>query len=48
MIYSLIKSNDLSKNILEIKNEIWQEQGNGAKNVVDFLIQKQKEVSSCQ
>jgi hypothetical protein len=48
MINSLIKSTQISKDIMEVKNEFWQEQGNGAKNVVDFLIQKQKEVSNCQ
>lgn len=48
MINSLIKSNKLSRDIIEVKNEYWQEQGKGAKNVVDFLIKKQAEVSKCQ
>ena len=48
MINSLVKNNKLSENILKIKNEIWQEQGNGAKNAVDFLIKKQREISDCQ
>lgn len=48
MINSLVGKNELSKELLEIKNEIWQEQNNGAKNAVDFLIKKQQEISSCR
>lgn len=48
MIKSLIENNEVSKDILSIKNDIWKEQGNGAKNVVDYLIKKQLEVSKCQ
>ena len=48
MINSLVGKNELSKDLLEIKNEIWQEQNKGAKNVVDFLIKKQQEISSCR
>ena len=47
MINSLVDKNDISKDIEKIKDEIWQNQGNGAKNVVDFLVNKQKELSNC-
>ena len=41
-----IKNNyDLQKNIEEICNSTWQYQGKAAKNAVDFLVQKQLEVS---
>ena len=48
MINSLAVSKDFSSDIIKIKNEIWQEQNNGAKNIVDFLIKKQREISNCQ
>lgn len=44
LVNSLVKNNNTSEEILKIKNEFWQEQNNGAKNVVDFLINKQKEL----
>lgn len=46
LINSAIKENVFSDNLLNIKNEIWQQQKNGAKNVVDYLINKQKEISN--
>ena len=48
MVNSLVNTNEISEDILKIKNEFWQEQNNGAKNVVDFLIKKQKEIADCQ
>ena len=44
LVDSLVKNSNSSDEILKVKNEIWQEQNNGAKNVVDFLIRKQNEV----
>lgn len=44
LINSLVKNSNSSDEILKIKNEFWQEQNNGAKNVVDFLINKQNEL----
>lgn len=39
-------SNTTTKDIEKIKDEIWQNQGLGAQNTVDFLINKQKELNS--
>jgi len=47
IVNELVNNQNMSENIEKIKNEIWQQRGNGAKNVVDFLIKKQKEVSEC-
>ena len=47
MVNSLVKRKGMSKDILEIKNEIWEKESEGARNVVDFLIKKQKEISDC-
>ena len=45
IITLLINNPSVTDKILQIKNEIWQKQGDAAKNVVDFLIQKQLELS---
>ena len=45
IITLLINNPSVTDKILQIKNEIWQKQGEASKNVVDFLIQKQLELS---
>ena len=47
LINSIIKENRFSDKLLNIKDEIWEQQNNGAKNVVNYLINKQKEIVSC-
>ena len=47
LVNSLINNNSMPEKIEQLKNEIWQKQNEGAKNVVDFLINKQKELSEC-
>lgn len=46
LINSQISLNCDSNDIIKVKNEIWQEQQKAAKNVVNFLINKQRELTS--
>ena len=43
-ILSLLKNQDFIKNIEDIRRECWYDRGNGAKNVVDYLEAKYKEL----
>lgn len=47
MVEELRNNDKLSKQINNAKNLFWAEQGIGAKNVVNYLIQKQKDISQC-
>lgn len=40
--------NNFSKKAEELKNLIWQEQGKSAENIVNFLVNKQKEVENAE
>ena len=43
-IIESLKNSSKKNEINALKSQVWQKQGQGAVNVVDFLIQKQKEV----
>ncbi len=44
IVKDVMKDRKKIKNIEEVKNIIWQKQGQAAKTVVDFLVKKQKEL----
>lgn len=46
-IEQIINDKDFSNRANSLKNIIWQEQGKSAENIVNFLIQKQKEAEIC-
>ena len=45
IINHLTNNSSVTDKILKFKNEMWEKQGEGSKNVVDFLIAKQLELS---
>jgi len=47
IIKQVVNDKEKIKNIEEVKNKIWQKQGQAAKIIVDFLINKQKEITKC-
>ena len=47
VIEELRNNEKISQQIKNAKNLFWAEQGIGAKNVVNYLIQKQKDISQC-
>lgn len=47
MIKNIIKDENFANRANELKAIIWQEQGKSAENIVNYLIQKQKEVEKC-
>lgn len=47
MIKNMIEDKNFVNRANELKNIIWQEQGKSSENIVDFLVNKQKEVSEC-
>lgn len=47
IIENITNDKDFSKKANSLKNIIWQEQGKSAENIVNFLIQKQKEAEIC-
>lgn len=47
MIDKITNDGDFPRRVNELKNIIWQQQGKSAENIVDFLIEKQKEAEKC-
>ena len=47
MVEELRNNDKLSQQIKNAKNIFWAEQGSAAKNVVNYIIQKQKDISLC-
>lgn len=47
MVEELRNNDKLSQQIKNAKNLFWAEQGSAAKNVVNYIIQKQKDISLC-
>lgn len=47
MIDKIISDKDFARRANELKNIIWQQQGKSAENIVDFLVEKQKEAEKC-
>jgi uncharacterized protein YukJ len=45
MIKNVIEDKEKIKNITEVKNVVWQKQGQSAQIITDFIISKQKELS---
>lgn len=47
MIENIIQDENFINRANELKNIIWKEQGKSAENIVNYLIQKQKEAEKC-
>ena len=47
IVEELRNNEKISQQIKNVKKIFWAEQGSGAKNVVNYIIQKQKDISQC-